>query len=148
MQTTINTQTSPLTEAAQVITDTFKTPEKFIDFMTDVLGWVHEFEVEVQVDKVSSIHSNLTHIMRKIGFKWMKAGDDEVVNMISEAIFDLTDDFGSDHLHDMNGIIAKAHSNYIRDFQINKESYINNADGMFALIKLREAFESHEYNKK
>lgn len=148
MQATINTQKSALIEGAQAIINSFHTPKSFIDFMTDALVWIHAYDLENQVSRSLSCHYSLIEILREIGSRWMDAKEGHEEAAIAEGIFQLTENTNSEEIIKMNHTISLAHHLQITETSLTRETYLADAQGMFALIKIGEAMAGFEYATK
>lgn len=83
-------------KAALALVKNFKTPEDFLEVMTDYLGMIHEYLMQVKNMKVEGSHFEIAMMIRHLTPVWLKGGPDVIDNLAKEMKEEIYDFFGDE----------------------------------------------------
>jgi len=137
-----------LIKAAKVVIDTFKTPDEFLHFITDALGWVYDYGISVGDSHPGETHFILRRVIEEIAIPWLIGGGEFMSNMadgVREIDFETKDEF---YLDDVKYII-KAYGYYIAGTGcLTVESTMRDMEGIICLMDMTAAIHSCHLAKK
>ncbi len=123
--------------AAELLINSYRTPEDFLMFLREALGWVHNYEREnPNWTDAKDPHFNILYMIEHIVFPWIRAAEKNRVSEIAEGIESYNDFFGHEFHHEITGNLLAA---FAKDFDsgIPVPKYLDgNVHGITTLIKL------------
>lgn len=130
---------------AQSLIDNMKNPKIFLEFITEALDWVHNYEVaNSDKEEKDSMHWHVTLLIKELILPWMASDKDNEIQILSNGLHELCDTFGFEGMRKANIYILQALGKDLDNGVPGKEWFKKYTDGIHALYELQECLENYE----
>jgi hypothetical protein len=126
-----STNDQPFTQAAQMIIDRMKTPERFTEFLTHCIGWVSDLKTP-EPNEISDTNFMVTTLINDLNVPLYPGATLD----FEKGFDDLLDCFGPEGYHDHLGVVLEAFGKYANAGYPGEKTWSLYRDGIITLLDL------------
>lgn len=137
-------QSIHLANAVEILEKKMKTPEAFIDFITEALSWVHNYEVKTAPNEINGHHFSFILIMQKLAMPWLMEK-----KVPEEGMHKLVDFFGAEGYDECVATLFAAYAMELKNcghpsIEVSKEEM----NGINTLIEIGHCLYEYDMERK
>ena len=135
-------------EVAHRLIESMKTPTVFLQFLTESLTWVRNYELKAtEEEKNRNVHFNLIVIIEEVVQPWIKSSDKNKVEKVSKGLFNVIDFMGAEGMKVTNDMLIKAFGQEVLNVGVpSKKGFIEYADRIHDMLDIQQYFEIFDHN--